>query len=1677
MPFLPDCFSALTVAFGAGQVALQRWLLTALLGALLCCHLAPAAALAAPGAPPSALLLLLCAALAALALAALPYSPLGYCQLHAALSCALLALALGARCGLLPWLPQRPRQQPSAPPLPRAPHPDTKPWLALGYLLLAAALAHSSALRLQACAGDATLAWLDLALAGTVAVLAAAAFGNALFAATAAAAADAAAAPGEAAAAAGGGGGGGGGAAEDLAAPLLAGDESLQQPEAGAAAPGAAAAAKGAGALPPPPPSLHDHASAASVCTFSWMDALFSAGLQRQLCLGDLEGLPSADATDASSALLQAALEPPPRAQPAAASLARVLLQCYGRAWALVGLLQAGCVLTALAAPLALKGLLEYLQGSAVPSEAPAPLAGLGWVAALGLVQLASALCTTQLNYRVTRLQLRVRAGLVGALQRRVLSAPLAVRRGLSSGYITNLVSVDVDRVLNLIPSFHQFWTLPLQVAAVVAELQAQVSYAALGGVGVLCVMVPLNIYVARWLGSLTAVMMKARDARVQATGEVLGGMRAVKLSGWEVPLLHRIAGHRAKEFAALATRKYLDAVCVWCWAATPLLMALTTFSLTLLLPSEGAFFTPAKVWASLAMLNLLIFPLNAFPWVLSGLLEARVSLQRLDDFLLGAGGEKKDAGSSSSSSTLATVEAVEGALDPLVTVRGDFAHAPGAQKDEEKEKAEEEGPAAGAAGPGDAAPFALRLGAQGLSVAAAEVVCVCGAMASGKTSLLLALQGELTAAGAGASGAPPAPAARTELSAACTVTYAPQQPWVRDGSLQENIVFGEALQPLRLARVLEVTGLTEEAAARGLHTPVTETMLSGGQRARIGLARALYMPSALVLLDGVTAALDARVAVAVWLATVAFCRAEGRACVAVVSDARYLASADRVVVLGQGGGLLYCGAPAGLPEAAAVASGMHAQPGAAAASAGREGGPAAAAPSAALPAPATAAAPAPAAAADGKQEGAEEGPAAGQEVEEEFREKGYVKGSVLAEYARAVGVALSCTVLVSALVMQGTRNGADAWLSVWSASTVANGASDPLSELSRYLVARQWRTADYLVLFAALANANFVLTALRAWSFARAGLRAAAVLHTRLLVGIVGAAQAFHDATPSGRLLNRLSGDVFSTDDSLPFSVNILLAQFVGLLGTVVILGVSTYGLFLLLLPLLCVSFLRLQARYRATSRELKRVDATTRSPLLTQFADLRRGEAVLLAASLNRAPTAAASPLHRERALGLALLDRSQRTTFASGMAGQWLGLRLQLLGMLVLGILCVFCFLLRVFSLPQAAALFDDGCPAPAAGGGACAPPATGASASASLGSASVAGLILSLSLPVVYQLQGLLGAFTDTEKEFISVERTLEYAALPAEDAASAPAMTQALQDGSANASVSSATAAAAPGAPLLPLPPQPWQPPHHGLTLEGVRVTYPGAAAPALQLSLQLPAGTRLGVVGRTGSGKSTLLALLWRLVPCAQGRVLLGGVDTASVPLAALRAALCIVPQEPLLLKGSLRFNLDPWGSEGSGALEAASAASGLRDSLQPLALQAAAAEDGGGGGSSSSSSSLLDLHIEEGGRNLSLGQQQLVCLTRAMLRAPPLLALDEAAAAADARTHALLQGALMQRSGGLARTTVVLVAHRLESVLGCDQVLVLQGGEAVELGPPQELLARAGGAFAALVAESRRAL
>jgi ABC-type multidrug transport system fused ATPase/permease subunit len=847
MPYFPPCYASLSLLPDThGTITLQRCFVFTLVDLYLLVTLLPSIVTYRS----TGCLTLVLSAFATVSVVSITTSTqqplLGYSVAHAVVAAALFV------CSLL----SHSYQQCRSVPLGSTGSPGSSLWSSGAWVCLAGFLAHSAIVRIVggSCGEEDKLPWLDLCVGLFLVSTGALVFTGNLF-------------QGEAmtASAERSSSSGAGKEVEESEAPLLtqsdrAGEKEEEDDEEERDPTSPLPSTSAPGHPPIPPPSLHDAASTFSVWTFSWLDALFVTGLKRQLDLWDLEGLPLEDATVQASARFQAVLFKvggKRRRVPLSASastststrgskklytLVWALLKCYGWPWAVVGAFQVGCVAAALVAPLALQGLLEYLSSPTSPSPStssnPTPLQGLAWVCALACIQVASALCTTQLNYRVSRLQLVVRGGLVGALQRRVLGAPLGVRKGTPPGRLTNLLTVDIDRVLNLVPSFHQAWTLPLQVGAVIGELAGNVSWGCLGGVGVLGVLVPANLAIAGRLGVLTGVMMGARDARVAGVGEVLGGIRAVKAGGWEGALLGRIGEARGREFAALTARKYLDAACVWCWACTPLLMALATFSLVLALPGGtqgggGDFFSPSKIWASLAMLNLLVFPLNAFPWVISGMLEARVSLQRLSEFLveeeeeeeveegegeegiytaLGQNGKEEEEEEEEGQKHLppkhhSTLNVVlEDVLPPgvLVNARGSFMHAPSSEREEEgggggeeKDKGEDKKDK-GITGEGvhtghtqTTTPFCLQLGEVGVSVSRAEIVGVCGVMAAGKSSFLLALLGELSTA---LPDAPGGVAATTTMSPTCTLSYAPQSPWIRDGTLVDNVVFGESI-------------------------------------------------------------------------------------------------------------------------------------------------------------------------------------------------------------------------------------------------------------------------------------------------------------------------------------------------------------------------------------------------------------------------------------------------------------------------------------------------------------------------------------------------------------------------------------------------------------------------------------------------------------------------------------------------------------------------------------------------------------------------------------------------------------------------------------------------------------------------------------------------------------------
>jgi ABC-type multidrug transport system fused ATPase/permease subunit len=224
------------------------------------------------------------------------------------------------------------------------------------------------------------------------------------------------------------------------------------------------------------------------------------------------------------------------------------------------------------------------------------------------------------------------------------------------------------------------------------------------------------------------------------------------------------------------------------------------------------------------------------------------------------------------------------------------------------------------------------------------------------------------------------------------------------------------------------------------------------------------------------------------------------------------------------------------------------------------------------------------------------------------------------------------------------------------------------------------------------------------------------------------------------------------------------------------------------------------------------------------------------------------------------------------------------------------------------------------------------------------------------------------------------------------------------------------------------------------------------------VSVCIPAGARVGVVGRTGAGKTSLIAALLRTADVQSGSITLDAVDTASVPRTRLRGVISYVPQEAVLFTGSVRKNLDVLGQHsGAGGEER------LWEALRAVGLV------GGATSGAARIDSLEGTQVGEGGGNFSAGERQLICIARAMLKRARVVVMDEATASVDAAGDELVQAALRKAFEG---ATTLVVAHRINTVLDSDLILCMQDGRVAEFGPPQELL-RKGGLFRDLVEES----
>ncbi|KAG2430855.1 hypothetical protein HXX76_009829 [Chlamydomonas incerta] len=584
-----------------------------------------------------------------------------------------------------------------------------------------------------------------------------------------------------------------------------------------------------------------------------------------------------------------------------------------------------------------------------------------------------------------------------------------------------------------------------------------------------------------------------------------------------------------------------------------------------------------------------------------------------------------------------------------------------------------------------------------------------------------------------------------------------------------------------------------------------------------------------------------------------------------------------------------------------------------------------------------------------------------------EDKETGAVSWSVYGRYVRCLGLGLAALVVLGLLAGEAAYLAADWWLALWAAAEPAQQAEPKW----------QW-------VYAILTAAVFALSISRFVLFFEAAVSAATGLHNTMLLRVLRSPLSFFHANPAGRITNRFSKDQGLVDDLLPGSFGEVLDSGTLVFGAVVLVAIAVPFMMPLFIPLV-LAFMWVRKRYISGSREFRRWEAVTYSPIYSFVAATCKGLPTIRAYG-------AGERFQQEL---LQLLSRSAEWSYASNAGWCWLGIRTDSLSATTL-----LCAAVMAVGLRDRLRI-------------------------------EVLALALTHALNVTALMQFFVQQTAEVENHMTSVERMLVYTELDSEPPSVA--------EGGGH-------------------PPAGW-PRTGALHFQDVSAAYQPGLPPVLRgVTFSVPAGSSCGVVGRTGSGKSSLLLTLFRMVELTHGSILLDGVDIAAVGLDALRRHLAVIPQDPVLFGGSLRSNLDPWGAHSSNDAE-------LWAVLRSVRLAGAVSALPGG----------LDAQVAAGGANLSAGQRQLLCLARAMLQRAKVLALDEATANVDAETDEAVQTALRDflqggstgspggASGDGGATggggVALVIAHRLDTVMDLDALLVLAEGRVEEWGPPRQLL------------------
>ncbi|XP_033345550.1 multidrug resistance-associated protein 4-like isoform X1 [Bombus vosnesenskii] len=1266
-----------------------------------------------------------------------------------------------------------------------------------------------------------------------------------------------------------------------------------------------------------------------------------------------------------------------------------------------------------LGTPMLLGGLLRYFKKNTTETYETALL----YAGGICIATAINVIALNQVVFGAFHVGARIRVATCSVVYRKALRLSKTALGETAPGKVVNLVANDVNR-FDLVSIFiHHMWSAPLSTLIIAYFLYIEAGYAGLIGIAAVFVVVPIQSYTGKLSSKFRLQTAMKTDERVRLMDEIISGVQVIKMYAWEKPFCALIETARKLELQVVTKSAYIRGIYMTFNLFTTRMALFCTLISMLLFGDELSI---DKVFVFSSYFNILAHTMSGmFVRGFAEIAECLVAVRRLQHFLMYE--EFQDSGHILSNFTTS----INGSINSISKYASNKTSKPDIpyiddeidgyeNLDDSSEKRRHNGLVVVASDLlkntanmiGEKKPFPTMnqetyavkmshltakweasqsentLEDVNLEIQKGKIYAIIGMVGAGKSSFLSAILGEIEVTGG-------------HVKVNGSLSYAGQEAWVFGSTVRQNILFGQPYDRQLYQKVVKACSLQRDFKQfpQGDQTVVGErgSSLSGGQKARINLARSLYRQADIYLLDDPLSAVDTHVSKHLFEECIQRYLA-GKTRILATHQLQYVKNVDAIILIEQGKVTVFSQFQDLLSQRPEYAELLAAE------SESTEDSSLEKSSMKRQFSSSSTRSRTPEASSGGTDDEEED------ENSEKFNDglegtsRGVVKGPIFIKYFQTgANLCLACTVLLLFICTQFTASLNDYFVPIlvneeetrhyYIAQAKLNATNN--TSIENLDISSMYNS---MYVYTAIIVGLFCIGITRSLTFYKVCILCSQKLHDMAFSALIRTGMRFFDTNPSGRILNRFSKDMGAIDELLPKAIldagQICMMMFGSLAVSCII-----NPLFLIPIVFLGTVFYWIRKVFLRTSKNIKRMEGMTRSPVFTHL------NATLNGLSTIRA-YCAQDILRKEFDK---LQDVHTSTVYMYIVASTGFGFSLD-----------VFCFVftsLVIFSFLLLQQSFSGG----------------------------EVGLAITQVMAMTGMIQWGMRQNAEVANQMMSVERVLEYTQIVPEPN---------LRDRGKFAKKIEKQ---------LPLPanaPKNW-PTDGMIRFRNVYLKYVEDDPPVLKgLNLVINPGEKIGIVGRTGAGKSSLISALFRLAKI-EGVIEIDGIDTGSICLEDLRRNISIIPQDPVLFSGTLRRNLDPFNEFTDKA---------LWEVLDEVELKDAVITAGTG----------LESRVLDRGSNYSVGQRQLVCLARAILRNNKILMLDEATANVDPQTDALIQHTIRKK---FAKCTVLTIAHRLNTIMDSNKVLVMDKGRMAEYDHPHILLQNNYSQFKSLVKESDRAM